>query len=115
LTSFATKTNRKKLLKAYCDKLTPIAFFTPKTDAEYLLVTDAGRALVVNTALMPYKQSRFSQGTNVITLGKKQSILAVEEYEKGRLNKEHLYRSKTLPAAPKLLGENDTSQQLKLE
>ncbi len=115
LASFATKNNRKKLLKAYCDKLTPIAFFTTKTDAEYLVVTDAGRALVVSSALMPYKQLRSSQGTNVITLGKKQAVLAVEEYEKGRLNKEHLYRSKSLPAAPKLLGENDTSQQLKLE
>jgi len=115
LTSFATKNNRKKLLKAYCEKLTPIAFFTTKTDAEYMIVTDAGRALVVSSALMPYKQLRSSQGTNVITLGKKQAVLAVEEYEKGRLNKEHLYRSKSLPAAPKLLGENDTSQQLKLE
>ena len=80
-----------------------------------MIVTDAGRALVVSSALMPYKQLRSSQGTNVITLGKKQAVLAVEEYEKGRLNKEHLYRSKSLPAAPKLLGENDTSQQLKLE
>ena len=111
LSSFATKTNRKKLMNAYCPKLSPAAFFVEKEEREYLLITDADKGLLVHAALMPFKQSRSSQGSLVITL-KKQHLAAVEEYQPGRLLKEHQYRTKSLPAAPRLLGVNDTARSL---
>ena len=82
-----------------------------KEEKEYLLITDADKGLLVHAALMPFKQSRSSQGSLVITL-KKQHLAAVEEYQPGRLLKEHQYRTKSLPAAPKLLGVNDTARSL---
>ena len=68
LSSYATKQNRRKLLKAYCDK-EPLAtmFFLPE-ETELAIRTSAGRMLLVGTAQIAAKTTRDSQGVAVVTL-----------------------------------------------
>ena len=110
LSSFDTKTNRKKLKGAYSDKLTPVAIFSFADEADFLLKSSNGRALIVNSALMPFKSGRSGQGTIVMNLNKKCALQSAVPYEKGSLANEHHYRAKTLPAAGKYLKEEDAGQ-----
>ena len=68
LSSYATKQNRRKLLKAYCDK-EPLAklFFLPE-ETELAIRTSASRMLLVGTAQIAAKATRDSQGVAVVTL-----------------------------------------------
>mgnify|MGYP002228676241 FL=1 len=68
LASYATKQNRRKLLKAYSDKeLLAKLLFLPE-DTELAIRTSAGRMLLVNTAQIAAKTTRDSQGVAVVTL-----------------------------------------------
>ena len=70
LSSYATKQNRRKLLKAYCDK-EPLAtlLFLPE-ETELAIRTSASRMLLVGTAQIAAKATRDSQGVAVVTLKK---------------------------------------------
>ena len=70
LESFATKTNRKKLTKAYCDKfpLADIAF--SKEDKEFVISSSSGRMLLLHTGVLNLKTSRSTQGVAVLRLKK---------------------------------------------
>ena len=62
LSSYATKQNRRKLLKAYCDK-EPLAtmFFLPE-ETELAIRTSAGRMLLVGTAQIAAAASSYREG-----------------------------------------------------
>ena len=99
LKSYETKTNRKKLIKAYCEKHTlhTVMFFTEDTDI--LLKSTNGRMLLVNTASIPLKTTKDNGGIAVMTQKKGQRIFTAESYQKGTLESEHRYRTRNLPAA----------------
>ncbi len=114
LSSYVTKTNRKKLIKAYCEKHTLHTVLYVKEDCDLLLKSSNGRMLIVNTASIPAKPTKDNGGIAVMTQKKGQRVSEVEIYEKGTLESEHRYRTKNLPAAgsKKLVG---TASQEKLE
>ena len=99
LSSYVTKTNRKKLIKAYCEKFTLHTVLYLKEDCDLLLKSSNGRMLIVNTASIPAKPTKDNGGIAVMTQKKGQRISEVEIYEKGTLDSEHRYRTKNLPAA----------------
>lgn len=74
LSSYATKQNRRKLLKAYSDK-EPLALmlYLPE-ETELAIRTSASRMLLVGTAQIAAKTTRDSQGVAVVTLKKNQTI-----------------------------------------
>ena len=99
LSSYVTKTNRKKLIKAYCEKHTLHTVLYVKEDCDLLLQSSNGRMLIVNTASIPAKPTKDNGGIAVMTQKKGQRISDVSVYEKGTLDSEHRYRTKNLPAA----------------
>lgn len=99
LSSYVTKTNRKKLIKAYCEKYTLHTVLHVKEDCDLLLKSSNGRMLIVNTASIPAKPTKDNGGIAVMTQKKGQRISEVSVYEKGTLESEHRYRTKNLPAA----------------
>ena len=115
LSSYQTKTNRKKLIKAYCEKypLHTIYFF--KEDTELLLKSTNGRMLIVNTASIPLKATKDNGGIGVMTQKKGQRLLSAEVYEKGSLAGDHRYRTRNLPAAGSKLPAGTEAEQAKLE
>ena len=111
---YDTKTNRKKLIKAYSDKSPLVAAFYEKEDVEYVLTSTAGRVLLVNTGAISIKTTKDTAGVNVMTLKKYHKVQNVRAYIEGEFAKPYRYRTKTLPAAGATLSADDTAEQLSL-
>lgn len=111
---YDTKTNRKKLIKAYSDKAALVAAFYLKEDSEYVLTSTAGRVLLVNTGAISIKTTKDTAGVNVMTLKKYHKVQSARPYVEGEFSKPYRYRTKTLPAAGATLSADDTAEQLSL-
>ena len=115
MNSYATKTNRKKLIKAYSNKAPIVAALYITEEAELVLTSTAGRNLLVNTGAISAKTTKDTAGVNVLTLKKYHKLQGVRYYKEGEFAKPHRYRTKTLPAAGATLSSEDTAEQLSLE
>ena len=98
---YQTKTNRKKLVAAFFDKSPLINAIKIKEGAEYLVISNASKALLVSEAALCKKTTRTSSGATVFTLKKNQAIIYAKEYGEGslKLENEKKYRKASLPAA----------------
>ena len=114
LSSYETKQNRRKLLKAYSDK-DQLAFmrYLPE-ETEIAIRTSAGRLLLVGTAQIAAKTTKDSAGVAVITLKKNQHISELTLAEKLELADPHRYRVRSLPAAGAILRQEDSTEQMSL-
>ena len=114
LESFATKTNRKKLTKAYCDKfpLADIAF--SMEDKEFVISSSSGRMLLLHTGVLNLKASRSTQGVAVLRLKKGHRLFSIREYVEGAFSKPSRYRTRNLPALGALPSPEDSSEQLSI-
>lgn len=110
LSSYETKTNRKKLIKAYCGKYKLHTVFHFKEDCDIILKSTNGRMLIVNTASIPLKASKENGGIAVMTQKKGQRLYSVKLYKTGKLESEHRYRTKNLPAAGSLPPKENAAQ-----
>ena len=112
LSSYATKQNRRKLLKAYSDK-EPLALmlYLPE-ETELAIRTSASRMLLVGTAQIAAKTTRDSQGVAVVTLKKNQTIVSVVPADTLELANPHRYRVRSLPATGALIRAEDEGEQL---
>ncbi len=99
LGAYQTKTNRKKLIKAYCGKYTLHSVLYFREDCDILVKSTNGRMLLVNTASIPAKATKDNGGIAVMTQKKGQRVFSATVYEKGGFDNEHRYRTKNLPAA----------------
>ena len=114
MSGYATKTNRKKLIKAYSDKSPIVLAMYIEEDTEVVLSSTAGRYLLVNTGAISPKAAKDTAGVNVMTLKKYHKVQEVRLYKEGEFTKPHRYRTKTLPAAGATLSADDTAEQLSL-
>ncbi len=113
MSSYATKTNRKKLIKAYSDRSPLVGVRYITEDCEFVLRSTGGRVLLFHSGLIASKSAKDTQGVNVMTLKKAQTLSTVEDYKDGMFVKPSRYRSKTLPAAGAVLSADDVAEQLK--
>lgn len=114
LKSYETKTNRKKLINAYCTKFELHTVLQLSEDIDLLLKSTNNRMLLVNTGSIPAKTTKDNSGIAVMTQKKGQRLFSAEAYEKGSLDPEHRYRTKNLPAAGSL-KPTGVAEQAKLE
>ncbi|MBR5090589.1 MAG: topoisomerase IV, partial [Ruminiclostridium sp.] len=70
LSSFETKTKRRKLANAYFDGSELIAMYKLDEDREFILQSEAGKVLIFNSALVLPKAARDTQGVQVMRLTK---------------------------------------------
>lgn len=115
MSSYETKTNRKKLIKAYSDKFQIVAAKYIEKDIEFTLLSSANRALILNSASLIPKSSRDSMGVNVMTIKKNHRLISVKEHKEDDFEKPHRYRTKTLPSTGAVLRPEDKAEQLSLE
>lgn len=114
MSAYATKTNRKKLVSAYSDKSPMVGCFQLEDDGEFLLTSTQGKMLLLNSASVPSKATRSSQGIAVLTLRRSARLLKVRRYTEGMLKKPEHYR-KRIPAAGSLPdAEEEDGVQLSL-
>ncbi len=114
MSGYATKTNRKKLIKAYSNKAPIVSALYIPEDTELVLTSTAGRHLLINTAAISPKTTKDTAGVNVLTVKKYHKLQSVRPYREGEFAKPHRYRTKTLPAAGAMLSAEDTGEQLQL-
>ena len=115
MASYATKTNRRKLIGAYNEKSSAVAIFYVTEEGDYLLTSSqGGRMLLMNSGAIQSKTTRSTQGVAVMTLKKGGRVLQAVPYADGMLKNPNRYR-KNLPAAGALPAPEDTEgEQLKL-
>lgn len=114
LSSYETKTNRKKLVNAYCDKSPLVSLLVLPEDAEVLMTSSQGRKLLVHTGVIQEKSTRNTQGVQVMTLRRNATLQSAKIYHEGDVETPDRYRKKipaigALPTVEEMEGE-----QLKL-
>ena len=115
LIAYETKTNRKKLQKAYSDKSPLVYLSVPAEGGEYVLTSSQKRKLIFNPAMIASKTTRDNQGVAVMTLKKNGFVEKVEPLRENTFVSPHRYRTKTLPAAGMTVREEDLGEQLTLK
>ncbi len=111
LSAYETKTNRRKLTGAYCDKSPLRTVLALQTDEQVAVYTTDSRAAIFSTAQLLPKTTRSTQGVSIVSLKKKAALsYAVPVSASGIVNQSR-YRSKTLPTAGAPLKEEDSSEK----
>ncbi len=107
--SFVTKTNRKKLTAAFCEKQEVAGMFVLQKGEEkdVFLKSRAGRALVVNTSLVPLKATRSSQGVQVFTLKNSDVVDAVCPTDALKTPPLPRYKKTKIPSSGGIFNEID--------
>ena len=111
LSAYETKTNRKKLTGAYCDKSPLKSVIALKTDEQVAVYTTDGRATVFSTAQLLPKTTRSTQGVNVMSLKKKAELSHAVRAEESGITNLSRYRTRTLPNAGALLKPEDAPEK----
>ena len=113
--SYYTKTNRKKLIKAYSEKDDIVSAAYRIQDEDFILTSSSGKVLIFNSSMINLKQTKNTQGVAVMKQKKGHKLIKAEEYVPGTFLNEKIYRAKNIPAAGKLLSDDDTTcEQLTL-
>ena len=109
MSAYATKTMRKKLINAYSQKAPLAGALYIAEDEDIVLVRDSDKAMLVNTALIPEKQTKSSGGITVYTL-KKNSKLTGLHTKEGFVSEDiEYYRSNKIPATGHFINDSDKS------
>ena len=111
LSAYETKTNRKKLTGAYCDKSPLRTILALKEDAQLVAYSTDGRAMIFSTALLLPKTTRSTQGVAVLTLRKKAALDFAAPLDSSNIKHESRYRAKAIPAAGAVLKPEEAPQQ----
>lgn len=107
LSSYATKNNRKKLIKAYSDKSPLHSIEYLNEDSQLVIETTGGRCLLFDTAMILPKAMKDTQGVACITIKKNQKLASLRFYSEGEFAKPTRYKAKNLPSAGAVLSNED--------
>ena len=111
LSAYETKTNRKKLTGAFSDKSPVVKIFSLGADAQIVMYSSDGRAMIFSTAGLLPKTTRNTIGVAVMSLKKKAVLQNALPLEQSGIENQARYRMKTIPAAGALLREEDSREK----
>lgn len=114
INAYGTKSNRKKLIKAYCDKFPLAALMYIKEDTEIVITSTSTRELLIDTAVISAKTTKDTQGVAVMRQKKNQIVNGLRLYTVGEFAKPYRYRTKNLPAIGALPSDEDAAEQMSL-
>lgn len=114
LSAYETKTKRKKLTSAYCDKFRLVCAFHIIKDKEFIITSTAKRKLIFDTAMINEKTTKNTQGVQVMTVKKNHYVEIVEEFDDNLIANSHRFRTKNIPAAGAIVRPEDEGEQLML-
>lgn len=111
LSSYDTKSNRRKLTGAYSDKSPLRTVLAMEADGPVVAYSTDGRAMIFSSAQLTPKTTRATQGVAVLTLRKKSTLdRAVRLAESGITNQAR-YKCRALPAAGAILRTEDLEEK----
>jgi len=116
LSSYATKTNRKKLANAYSDLSRLVSIMYIEDDIELVAYSSISKVLIFNTSGINPKTTRDSQGVQVLKSKKGSIMTEIRTVEGSGIKDLDYYRTKNLPAVGCYLREEDTEdKQVEME
>jgi DNA gyrase subunit A len=117
LSTYATKTNRKKLTGAYSGA-SPLVSVVPllpaagtALDVEIAVYSSEGRVIVISTSLLAPKTTRTTLGVGVMTLKRKYKVTKALPVAATSIKNLPRYRVRNIPAAGALLKDEDLEEQ----
>lgn len=111
LSSFSTKTRRKKLQNAFSSLSEVVGMFVIPEDCDFILKSAARKVILFNTALVLAKSTRDAQGVQVMRLTKTE-LSSVQIAQNVQIEDIERFRIKTIPAAG--VVSDDDIDQIKL-
>ena len=99
VSSYETKSARKKLVKAYSDASPLVGAFYESEPFDLLIVNSAGKAIYLNTALIPEKATRTAAGVTVFDLKKNQTVVDATRAPEGKYKGFEKCKKIKIPAA----------------
>jgi len=111
LSSYETKTNRKKLINAYSDEspLCDIRFL--KEDRELVAFSSIDKVLIFNTSNINPKATRNSGGVQVLKSKKGSNMIKIKELDEVNFTDLDYYRTKNIPAIGCYLKDEDKEEK----
>ncbi len=106
--SYATKTNRRKLVNAYSNKSPVIGIKAIYEDSDMVLIRDSDKALLFNTELVPLNTNKSSGGVQVFTMKKKSLVTRLFASYEFKSDEPERYRTKKLTSSGASITEADT-------
>ncbi|MGI6084564.1 MAG: DNA gyrase subunit A [Acetivibrionales bacterium] len=106
VSSYATKTNRKKLSNAYCSDSPLIRIFFLDEDRDFAAFSNIDKVLVFNTSQINPKITRDSQGVWVLKSKKGSTLRKILSLDEAGLSDPEYYRA-NIPAIGYYLREDD--------
>jgi len=112
LKSYATKTNRRKLINAYSD-LSPVCDIRYlQQDRDLVAFSDISKVLVFNTSAINEKTTRNSAGVQVLKQKNGSSMVKIKDISEVSFTDIDYYRTKNIPAVGCYLKEEDSQVTL---
>ena len=111
LSAYETKTNRKKLTGAYCEKSPLKGAMALDSDIQIAVYTSDSRAVVFSSAQLLPKTTRNTQGVGVVSLKKKATVTYVVAAQDSGIVNLSRYRTRNIPAAGAILKEEDSQEK----
>ena len=116
MSAYETKGNRKKLTGAYSTKSPLVAAFYETEPFNLVMVSDAKRAIMFSSKLIPVKPTRTAGGVSLFSLKKDQKIVAAFREVDAPYENIQKYRKIKLPAPGAILEEFDiNAQQIRMD
>ncbi|MEN8907243.1 MAG: DNA topoisomerase (ATP-hydrolyzing) subunit A [Clostridiales bacterium] len=118
LSAYITKTNRKKLTKAYSVSSEIVKIIFIKEDIDLVAYSTIKKVLVFNTSSINSKTTRDSQGVQVIKSKKGSELLYIKFLDEVYLKDVKYYRTHNIPAIGYYLKDEDSleyHEQLKID
>lgn len=109
--SYLTKTNRKKLIKAYFEGDKLVFCDYSKEEKNYILTSSCGKILIFSSEKLSLKQTKNTQGIMAMKQKKGHRLLSAQPYVPGSIENESAYYAKNLPYGGKL-PLDDSWQQM---
>lgn len=105
VSSYQTKTNRRKLTGAFSTASPTIAIIHEREPVDLLLVNDQNKAIVLKSDIIPIKSTRSSAGVQLMTLKSGQKITKVYTNFMDDANKFSKLIKQKIPATPVLFDK----------
>ncbi len=116
INTYQTKSNRKRLTKAFSDRSPVVAIRHMKEDGELALFSSDTRVLLFNTASLTPKATRTTIGVSVMSVKSKHRVEKVMSVEEAGIVNQSRYRTRKIPAAGSFLKPEDIGEtQINIE
>lgn len=109
--SYMTKTNRKKLTKAFSDKSPVKSMMAIQEEIDIVAYSTEGRAILFNTSLLAVKASRSTQGVSLMTLKPKYRLKEAMPLPETSIINTARYRARSIPVAGARLKDEDMEEK----